>query len=129
MDNAGWHAQRRAERDSYRYFSRRHRGSDGQYVPEVVVGPLPSGQYTTQSPPELAPRPSNVSDSAMHRVGLAQLPPAERARAQRIPQMDPVLQFMVGPLLRYDTVDMNGVWHGAALIPLMPDHSMTLCLS
>lgn len=116
MDNAGWHAQRRAERDSYRYFSRRHRGSDGQYVPEVVVGPLPSGQYTTQSPPELAPRPSNVSDSAMHRVGLAQLPPAERARAQRIPQMDPVLQFMVGPLLRYDTVDMNGVWHGAALI-------------
>lgn len=23
---------------------------------------------------------------------------------------------MVGPLLRYDTVDENGLWHGAALI-------------
>ncbi|KAI6103548.1 hypothetical protein F5141DRAFT_1189861 [Pisolithus sp. B1] len=116
MDNAGWHAQRRAAKDSYRYFSRRHRGSDGQYVPEVVVGPLPNGQLSTQSPSDYASRPSNVSSSAMHSTRLAEMPPAERAKAQRIPQMSPLLQFMVGPLLRYDTIDMNGVWHGAALI-------------
>lgn len=30
--------------------------------------------------------------------------------------MNPYLQFMCGPLLRYDTVDERGVWHGAALI-------------
>ena len=30
--------------------------------------------------------------------------------------MDPYLQFMCGPLLRYDSVDSDGVWHGAALI-------------
>ncbi|KIJ68942.1 hypothetical protein HYDPIDRAFT_80069 [Hydnomerulius pinastri MD-312] len=47
---------------------------------------------------------------------IAQLPAAERSRSQRVPRMDPYLQFMVGPLLRYDTVDSNGLWHGAALI-------------
>jgi hypothetical protein len=31
-------------------------------------------------------------------------------------KMNPYLQFMCGPLLRYDTVDEQGVWHGAALI-------------
>jgi hypothetical protein len=30
--------------------------------------------------------------------------------------MQPYLQFMCGPLLRYDTVDEHGVWHGAALV-------------
>jgi hypothetical protein len=30
--------------------------------------------------------------------------------------MEPQLQFMVGPLLRYDTVDAQGVWNGFALI-------------
>lgn len=30
--------------------------------------------------------------------------------------MNPYLQFMCGPLLRYDTMDERAVWHGAALI-------------
>lgn len=30
--------------------------------------------------------------------------------------MHPNLQFMCGPLLRYDTVDERGVWRGAAMI-------------
>ncbi|KAI6039939.1 hypothetical protein EDC04DRAFT_1590102 [Pisolithus marmoratus] len=114
MDNPGWHAQRRADKDSAR--SRRRRASNGQYVPEEVVEPLPNGQFTTQSPPEYAPRPSNISNSATHRTRLARMSPVERASAQRTPQMRPLLQLMVGPLLRYDTIDMNGVWHGAALI-------------
>ncbi|KAJ3552242.1 hypothetical protein NM688_g4254 [Phlebia brevispora] len=28
----------------------------------------------------------------------------------------PILQLTAGPMLRYDTVDENGIWHGAALI-------------
>lgn len=40
----------------------------------------------------------------------------ERSRNLRVARMDPILQFMAGPLLRYDTVDADGVWHGAALI-------------
>lgn len=47
---------------------------------------------------------------------MAQLPAAERARMQKAPRTDPYLQFMVGPLLRYDTVDENGLWHGAVMI-------------
>lgn len=30
--------------------------------------------------------------------------------------MNPHLQLMCGPLLRYDTVDSDGVWHGAAMV-------------
>jgi hypothetical protein len=43
---------------------------------------------------------------------------AERSQAfkRRKRFMDPYLQFTCGPLLRYDTVDSHGVWHGAALI-------------
>lgn len=47
----------------------------------------------------------------------------ERSRTQRAARMKPHLQFMVGPLLRYDTVDENGVWNGAALI--VSQYSMT----
>jgi hypothetical protein len=39
----------------------------------------------------------------------------ERSRNLRIAKMKPHLQFMVGPLLRYDTIE-NGIWRGAALI-------------
>ncbi|KNZ75467.1 hypothetical protein J132_02800 [Termitomyces sp. J132] len=47
---------------------------------------------------------------------LTQLSAVERSQALRIARMDPHLQFMVGPLLRYDTVDEFGIWHGAAMI-------------
>jgi len=30
--------------------------------------------------------------------------------------MNPYLQFMCGPLLRYDTTDADGVWRGAAMV-------------
>lgn len=62
---------------------------------------------------------------------LTTLSAVERSQALRIPRMDPHLQvclvflmlvhklrsfkFMVGPLLRYDTVE-NGVWYGAVMI-------------
>ncbi|KAF8479014.1 hypothetical protein DFH94DRAFT_693399 [Russula ochroleuca] len=57
------------------------------------------------------PRPSS-DDSP-----LAKLSPVERSQVLNLRKttMQPYLQFMCGPLLRYDTIE-DGVWHGAALI-------------
>ncbi len=58
------------------------------------------------------------SDPLMDDTPLSQLSATERHQAlnRRKRLMDPYLQFLCGPLLRYDDVDSNGVWHGAALI-------------
>jgi len=55
---------------------------------------------------------------SMDESPLAQLSPVERSQTLNLRKriMQPYLQFMCGPLLRYDTVDEHGVWHGAALI-------------
>ncbi|KAG1877803.1 hypothetical protein DFJ58DRAFT_752768 [Suillus subalutaceus] len=84
-----------------------------------TLSPVPP-KYFTDNPAQ------NGSASASHAierlasgssgVSLAQMPAVERSRAQRLARMEPHLQFMVGPLLRYDTVDENGLWRGAALI-------------
>ena len=58
---------------------------------------------------------------------LAGMTPVERSRNLRVARMDPILQFMAGPLLRYDTVDGEGVWHGAALIVSTSASSMLFC--
>jgi hypothetical protein len=117
------------------------RGPDGRFVPVQEVGPLPDGSFVggfpmPGIPPSLPPRarpshfqqsPSGTKTSHVRSESstsivrtesayLAQLPPAERSRMQRAPRTDPYLQFMVGPLLRYDTVDENGLWHGAVMI-------------
>ena len=47
---------------------------------------------------------------------LAHMSPVQRSQHLRVAGMSPMLQFMVGPLLKYDTVDGNGIWHGAAMI-------------
>ncbi|KAJ3537495.1 hypothetical protein NM688_g6678 [Phlebia brevispora] len=47
---------------------------------------------------------------------LAHMSPVERSNNLRVSNMRPILQLMAGPMLRYDTVDEEGVWHGAALI-------------
>lgn len=57
-------------------------------------------------------RRSDVSSSS----SLTQLSAVERSHILRSIRMNPVLQYMVGPLLKYDTVDEKGVWHGACLI-------------
>ena len=51
----------------------------------------------------------------------------ERSKHLRVARMSPYLQFMVGPLLRYDTVDEQGVWRGAAMI--VSESCMLLLLS
>jgi hypothetical protein len=63
-------------------------------------------------------------DSPVHGVppsfdgSLSQLKPVERSERLNLKRklMDPYLQFMCGPLLRYDTIDEDGVWRGAALV-------------
>lgn len=47
---------------------------------------------------------------------MAKLSAVERSSQYRVARMNPHLQFMAGPLLRYDTVDEEGIWHGAALV-------------
>ncbi|KAF9533418.1 hypothetical protein CPB83DRAFT_845226 [Crepidotus variabilis] len=47
---------------------------------------------------------------------LTAMTAVERSQVLRIARMEPHLQFMCGPLLKYDTTDEHGVWHGAALI-------------
>lgn len=47
---------------------------------------------------------------------LAHMSPVERSQNLRVASMHPILQFMAGPLLRYDTVTEDGVWHGAAMV-------------
>ncbi|KAF8557334.1 hypothetical protein OG21DRAFT_1475599 [Imleria badia] len=145
MDSTGWRAHKRAQEDDHYYQMQGQRGPDGRFVPVAEVGPLPDGSFASGFPipgvpPSLPPRtryPSTThhsrhsssdtrsshvrSETATSMVRtdsayMAQLPPAERARMQKAPRTDPYLQFMVGPLLRYDTVDENGLWHGAVMI-------------
>jgi len=49
---------------------------------------------------------------------ISRLNPVQRSQTLNLRKriMQPYLQFMCGPLLRYDTVDEHGVWRGAALI-------------
>lgn len=64
-------------------------------------------QYASSMSSEGAPYPT---------YQLAHLSAVERSQNLRVARMNPHLQFMAGPLLRYDTVDRQGVWHGAAMI-------------
>lgn len=60
---------------------------------------------------------NNVSplSSSSHLQSISTMTAVERSRNLRIAKMNPHLQVMVGPLLRYDTIE-NGIWRGAALI-------------
>ncbi|KAF8911126.1 hypothetical protein CPB84DRAFT_1672473 [Gymnopilus junonius] len=59
---------------------------------------------------------SRPSQSTISTAQLTQLTAVERSQVLRVARMDPHLQFMCGPLLKYDTTDEHGIWHGAALI-------------
>ncbi|KAF7363307.1 C-CAP/cofactor C-like domain-containing protein [Mycena sanguinolenta] len=130
MDNPGWSAGRRAQRESEYYVP--HRGADGNFLPVEVATPIdesfiggfhPHLRPATPGPP---PPPKDAIYSQGNQFGqttrssitsshFATMSAVERSQALRIPRMEPHLQFMVGPLLRYDTVE-DGVWHGAVMI-------------
>lgn len=75
--------------------------------------------YPFVQPPSgsAAPAPHGLRPSVDENP-IAQLSPVERSKRINLRKatMQPYLQFMCGPLLRYDRVDEHGVWHGAALI-------------
>jgi hypothetical protein len=86
--------------------------SNGNASVNSNIGPSPEFPGSNGYP--FVRRPS----SSMDEIPLSQLSPLERSKALNFRKsvMQPYLQFMCGPLLRYDTVDEHGVWHGAALI-------------
>ena len=63
----------------------------------------------------------STMDSSRHMSAV------ERSNQLRMARMQPHLQMMCVPLLRYDTVTEDGVWRGAALIvsvyPSSADHT------
>ena len=67
-------------------------------------------QQHVDTDPNVSPFTSNS-----HLQSISSMSATERSRNLRIAKTKPHLQFMVGPLLRYDTIE-NGVWRGAALI-------------
>ncbi|KAF7295060.1 C-CAP/cofactor C-like domain-containing protein [Mycena indigotica] len=129
MDAPGWTANRRAQRES-EYVP--HRGQDGFFLPveappmvmdESFIGGfdpyLHASRPSTPRPPPLPPKDESYfarrTKTESISSSFATMTAVERSEVQRIARMDPHLQFMVGPLLRYDTVK-NGVWRGAVLI-------------
>ncbi|KAF7967662.1 hypothetical protein HWV62_17336 [Athelia sp. TMB] len=126
MDNPGWKAQRRADKESAAY-NAPHREQDGRFRPVEDVTPMngfvggfippppPAKEYTNGHAYKGAP--SQISTRTSQSTSrLAHLSPVERSHIFRVPQMQPHLQLMVGPLLRYDTVDAGGMWNGFALV-------------
>ncbi|KAK7014992.1 C-CAP/cofactor C-like domain-containing protein [Favolaschia claudopus] len=136
MDNPGWKAGRRAQHES-EYYAAGH-------APVELINPMdesfiggfhphirPSESFarsrpatpTTPGPP---PPPKDAQYARGYQFGsvtrdsvtssnLTAMSAVERSQFLRVPRMEPHLQFMVGPLLRYDTV-VDGVWYGAVMI-------------
>ncbi|TRM61810.1 hypothetical protein BD626DRAFT_500604 [Schizophyllum amplum] len=128
MDDPGFHARRRAAKEE-EHLRHPQRGHDGRWMPVEQVTPMdesfiggfyphiPAGppvpskdQYRKTSEGDRRTQTS-VTSSQMTNMSAV-----ERSKMFRVARMEPHLQFMVGPLLRYDTVDTNGTWHGAALV-------------
>lgn len=107
-------------------------------VPSIGRGPPPplppkDGLYARQdtrmssgaSWQEVSRTESTLSSSTNPTYAMySNMTAVERSKHLRVARMNPHLQFMAGPLLRYDTVDEQGVWRGAAMIvseyPLSP---------
>ncbi|TDL27575.1 hypothetical protein BD410DRAFT_812553 [Rickenella mellea] len=130
MDNPGWHAIRRAQRESTQ--DPPIRGPDGHFKAVEQLSPMNEGftyppsiprkndahtpdaghQYNNSWSPEDAPRVI----PGPGRSHISRMTAVERSQNLRIARTTPHLQFMVGPLLRYDTVDKAGIWNGFCLI-------------
>ena len=96
-----------------RHSSPRPAGPDSNGHASVNSNISPSTEFPGSTGYPFVRRPSSMDE-----ISLSQLSPPERSKALNFRKtvMQPYLQFMCGPLLRYDTVDEHGVWHGAALI-------------
>ncbi|KAJ7738523.1 hypothetical protein DFH07DRAFT_84470 [Mycena maculata] len=123
VDNPGWSAGRRAQRENSYYVPRPVEGiapMDEQFIggfnplirASTPAPPLPPKDAIYKQPGYQFGQTTKSSITSSH---LTTLSAVERSQALRIPRMNPHLQFMVGPLLRYDTVE-DGVWYGAVMI-------------
>ncbi|RDB24282.1 hypothetical protein Hypma_008733 [Hypsizygus marmoreus] len=134
MDVPGWHAQRRARKEDELLSIRRPDGRY-QYQQSEDLSPMHEefigGFHVNQRPPSPLPpalppkdfpytQPSyhvqQPTQSTITSSQLSHMTAIERSQTLRVARMNPHLQFMVGPLLRYDTVDEHGIWHGSALV-------------
>lgn len=70
---------------------------------------------TTDGYPKDGSQLSAVS-SSNSRSFITSMSAVDRSNYLRAVRMNPYLQFMVGPLLRYDTVDEHGMWRGSCLV-------------
>ncbi|KAI9456269.1 hypothetical protein BJY52DRAFT_1204831 [Lactarius psammicola] len=75
-----------------------------------------SGYPFVHAPSPIPPPTAQGLHPSFNDSQRPQLSAIERSQTLKMRRMNPYLQFMCGPLLRYDTVDERGVWHGAALI-------------
>ncbi|KAF8321571.1 hypothetical protein DL93DRAFT_2163184 [Clavulina sp. PMI_390] len=125
MDEPGFHARRRAQKEDTLPLTRSHTLAPTDATPEELWPQEDQDRQPPQYQPPL-PRvpPLNLANGSVSRqasVTTASLPPEPLSaveRSQALPKrarMDPHLQFMCGPLLRYDTV-IKDVWYGAAMI-------------
>ncbi|KAH6919031.1 plasma membrane protein [Coprinopsis sp. MPI-PUGE-AT-0042] len=81
-----------------------------------IPAPLPK-EPTDDSEAGTSSTMYNPTDSLiLSAKQLVKMSAVERSRLLRVARMEPHLQFMCGPLLKFDTIDENGVWHGAALV-------------
>lgn len=91
----------------------------GNFQPPPMP-PGPNNPSHPQSPNYYTPQNMNMDDmpprmSSMDLRSISSMTAVERSRQLKFANTTPHLQLMVGPLLRYDTIE-NGIWRGAALV-------------
>lgn len=123
-----------ADRQESALYEKPQRRADGYYQPVAQALPMDNfvgGFVSPPAPPkeyiqqyiqsQQNGQTSQVSATHMSTIGstssskLTQMSAVERSQAFKVVYMKPRLQLMVGPLLRYDTID-EGVWNGFALV-------------
>ncbi|KAF8491943.1 hypothetical protein JB92DRAFT_2797405 [Gautieria morchelliformis] len=135
MDNAGWKATRKAAQDDHR-LSHPQRSANGQFTAIEHVDPMnePFTRFAARGPAlpikanhEIPPSPgssttSRPSEDGIRRSSVSSVSSSsalERSRRQQHQaprRMNPHLQVMCGPLLRYDTVDSQCNYRAACMI-------------
>ncbi|SCZ95844.1 BZ3500_MvSof-1268-A1-R1_Chr8-1g09834 [Microbotryum saponariae] len=138
MDEAGFHARRKADREAKAAFLRGKLGGinavqpmqDGQQNEQSAL-PAHDEELHDQHPeasnayamPGYKPPPAHATAAELPGPGtLAQPAPLPQSNAKR--QMLPHLQMMTGPMLRYDTVK-DGIYHAFLMIVVAASNSDT----
>ncbi|KAI0253869.1 hypothetical protein BJV78DRAFT_1189908 [Lactifluus subvellereus] len=91
-------------------------GFPSSTLPPVSSHLLQTGYPFVNVPSTRIPSSPHGLRHSSNNSQLSRLTAVERSKSLKKRWMNPYLQFMCGPLLRYDTMDEHGVWHGAALI-------------